>query len=163
MNGPFRVREAVLGDVGILAEYNLRLAWETEHRRLEPTVVRLGVEALIRDRSKGIYFVADAAPTPGDSPEAGRGVGVIGQCCVTYEWSDWRNGNLWWFQSVYVEASWRAKGVFRSLYDHVVAVAVQEGVVGLRLYVEEDNHTAQEVYRRRGMHRTSYRVFEREL
>lgn len=163
MNGLFRVREAVLGDVGILAEYNLRLAWETEHRRLEPTVVRQGVEALIRDRSKGIYYVAEAGPGPGESPEAGASPRVVGQCCVTYEWSDWRNGNLWWFQSVYVEAGWRAKGVFRGLYDHVVAAAVREGVVGLRLYVEEDNHTAQEVYRRRGMNRTSYRVFEREL
>lgn len=154
MNGPFRIREAVLGDVGIIAEYNLRLAWETEHRRLDPEVVRKGVEALIRDRTKGEYFVAETE---------GVAAGVIGQCCVTYEWSDWRNGNMWWFQSVYVDSAWRAQGVFRRLFEHVHAAAVNQGVVALRLYVEEDNQTAQEVYRRRGMLQTAYRVFEREL
>jgi len=82
---------------------------------------------------------------------------------VTYEWSDWRNGNIWWFQSVYVEAGWRIQGVFRSLFEHVHQAAVHQGVVALRLYVEEENENAQEVYRRRGMARTAYRVFEREL
>lgn len=162
MNGAFQIRGACLGDVEIIAEYNCRLAWETEHRRLEPGVVRRGVEALIRDRSKGEYFVAEAlAPTVGGT--GGTVGGVIGQCCVTYEWSDWRNGNMWWFQSVYVEATWRGCGVFRGLFDHVHRVAVDQGVVTLRLYVESENHAAQEVYRRRGMVETAYRVFEREL
>ncbi|MBL9129258.1 MAG: GNAT family N-acetyltransferase [Verrucomicrobiales bacterium] len=163
MNACFRVREAELTDVDILAEYNSRLAWETEHRRLDPATVRRGVEALIRDRSKGVYFVADAGASSGVVSTDGSATGVVGQCCVTYEWSDWRNGNIWWFQSVYVEAGWRAHGVFRSLYEHVAESAKAGGVVGLRLYVEEDNLTAQEVYRRRGMTRTSYLVFEREL
>lgn len=157
MSDAFRVREAVAADAEIVAEYNLRLAWETEHRRLDLAVVRPGVEALIQDRSKGVYFVAETLVDPG------VGSKVIGQCCVTYEWSDWRNGNMWWFQSVYVAAEWRARGVFRSLYEEVHRAAVAQGVVALRLYVEEDNLTAQEVYRRRGMVRTAYRVFEREL
>lgn len=163
MNGPFRIREAVLSDVEILAEYNLRLAWETEHRRLDPDVVRSGVEALIRDPRKGEYFVADTEGVSWSESREGLARGVVGQCCVTFEWSDWRNGNMWWFQSVYVEATWRARGVFRSLFDHVHEVAARQGVVALRLYVEEDNLTAQEVYRRRGMARTAYRVFEMEL
>jgi GNAT superfamily N-acetyltransferase len=163
MQGPFGIREAVLADVEILAEYNRRLAWETEHRALDLRVVKSGVEALIRDRAKGIYFVADTALGPDRDPREGVARGVIGQCCVTHEWSDWRNGNMWWFQSVYVEASWRGGGVFRSLFEHVRQDAMNRGVVALRLYVEEDNAVAQEVYRRRGMVRTAYRVFEREL
>ncbi len=163
MNGHFGIREAVPGDVEILAEYNRRLAWETEHRELDLNVVRLGVDALIRDRAKGVYFVADTALGVEREPGEGRARGVIGQCCVTYEWSDWRNGNMWWFQSVYVEAAWRARGVFRSLFEHVHQDAMRRGVVALRLYVEEDNEGAQEVYRRRGMVQTAYRVFEREL
>ncbi len=155
MNGTFGIRGAVVGDAETIAEYNRRLAWETEHLQLDPAVVLRGVEALIRDPSKGEYFVAEAT---GNSVS-----GVIGQCCVTYEWSDWRNGNMWWFQSVYVQADWRARGVFRGLFDHVHQAAVSQGVVGLRLYVEEDNRTAQEVYRRRGMRQTAYRVFERVL
>jgi len=158
-HGGFVIREARLADAAVLAEYNLRLAWETEHRRLDAAVVRRGVEGLLEDRSKGEYFVADAV----DGGGGDRGAGVIGQCCVTYEWSDWRNGNMWWFQSVYVEAGWRSKGVFRALFEHVRGEALRRGVVALRLYVEEDNEVAQEVYRRRGMVRTGYRVYEREL
>lgn len=165
MNGPFRIRGAVLGDVERIAEYNLRLAWETEHRKLDRPVVLRGVEALIRDRTKGEYFVAETVTEGATIADADPGMasGVIGQCCVTYEWSDWRNGNMWWFQSVYVDSTWRARGVFRQLFDHVHQAAVKQGVVALRLYVEEDNHTAQEVYRRRGMVQTAYRVFEREI
>jgi len=80
MNRPFRIREAVLGDVTILAEYNLRLAWETEHRRLDPAVVRRGVEALIRDRTKGEYFVADTDGVASVAPTTGAATGVVGQC-----------------------------------------------------------------------------------
>ena len=161
MSDAFTVREAVFADAETIAEYNLRLAWETEHRQLADSVVRAGVEALLRDRTKGEYFVAESLENGVDGSVKERR--VIGQCCITYEWSDWRNGNMWWFQSVYVAADWRTRGVFRALFQHVHRSAVSQGVVALRLYVEEDNLNAQEVYRRRGMVRTAYRVFEREL
>lgn len=151
VNSAFAIRTARPEDAPTIADFNQRLAWETEHRQLEPAVIRAGVEAVLRDPAKGVYFVAEAE---------GR---VIGQCSVTYEWSDWRNGNLWWFQSVYVEAGWRAKGVFRALFEHVRRSAVAAGVVGLRLYVEGDNAAAQAVYTRQGMARTGYQVFECEL
>jgi ribosomal protein S18 acetylase RimI-like enzyme len=42
--------------------------------------------------------------------------------------------------------------VYRTLYDHVRRAAQEAGdVVGIRLYVERDNRTAQETYRRLGM------------
>jgi len=163
MSDAFTVREAVFADAEAITEFNLCLAWETEHRRLAASVVRLGVEALLRDRSKGEYFVAESLDEVDGVDGVAKERRVIGQCCVTYEWSDWRNGNMWWFQSVYVDAEWRARGVFRALFQHVHRSAISQGVVALRLYVEEDNMTAQEVYRRRGMVRTAYRVFEREL
>jgi GNAT superfamily N-acetyltransferase len=151
MDAGFGVRLARVTDAPAIVEFNRRLAWETEHRRLEESVLRPGVEAVLGDTAKGVYFVADA-----------DGV-VVGQCSVTYEWSDWRNGNIWWFQSVYVEAAWRGRGVFRTLFDQVAAAARTAGVVALRLYVEGDNAVAQEAYRRRGMERTSYQVFEMDL
>ena len=151
------VRPATLDDLDALTTFSAAMALETEQRILDRARLRLGTRAVLEQPERGQFYVADVRP----KPRADRI--TVGQLLITYEWSDWRNWNLWWFQSVYVEAGWRAKGVFRGLYDHVVAAAVREGVVGLRLYVEEDNHTAQEVYRRRGMNRTSYRVFEREL
>lgn len=32
---------------------------------------------------------------------------------VTFEWSDWRNAQYWWIQSLYVVPEHRRKGIFR--------------------------------------------------
>jgi ribosomal protein S18 acetylase RimI-like enzyme len=81
---------------------------------------------------------------------------------ITFEWSDWRNGWIWWIQSVYVRADARRRGVFRALFDHAVSAARQNvQVVGLRLYVEKDNHVAQKTYHRLGMKPTGYWVLEK--
>jgi len=80
---------------------------------------------------------------------------------ITYEWSDWRNGQFWWIQSVYVLPSARRSGVFRALYDHIDALARNtSGVIGLRLYVEADNVAARRTYEHCGMHDGGYRVME---
>jgi len=153
MEPTFHVRAATEADVPAIAEYNRRLAAETEHKRLDRATVEGGVRALVADPAKGRYFVAD-----------GVGDGVVGQVCVTCEWSDWRNGNFWWLQSVYVAAGWRGRGLFRALFAHVEREARRAGdVVGLRLYVEQDNAAAQAAYAARGMRRTGYQIYELEL
>ena len=138
---PLTIRPATPADVPIIAEYNCRLARETEHLELDPATVTAGVAAAIADsQRKGPYFIA----TDGDD--------VVGQMQVTFEWSDWRNGWFWWVQSVYVRADYRGRGIFRSLYEHVRCEARSAGnVVGIRLYVEHENRPAQNTYRRLGM------------
>ena len=130
----------------------MRLAQETEGLRLDPARVHAGVAALLKDPAKGVYFVAEV-----------NGV-VAGQTMVTYEWSDWRNGNLWWIQSVYVKQEFRAQGVFRRLFEHLKTLAhEQNDVPVLRLYVRTDNARAHRSYEKLGMSRTQYEVFEMEL
>jgi ribosomal protein S18 acetylase RimI-like enzyme len=86
---------------------------------------------------------------------------TIGQLMVTREWSDWRDGWIWWIQSVYVPADHRNQGVFRELLQHVTDAAVADpDVVGIRLYVENDNQSAQAVYARSGFVDPNYRVLE---
>ena len=146
------LRNARAGDVPVLVDFNIQLAWETEHKRLDPTTLTSGILALFKDPSKGFYIVAE---------EEGA---IIGQTMITYEWSDWRNGMFWWIQSAYVRPEKRGAGVFSALYCHVEQLATEKGgVCGLRLYVEEDNARAQEAYRKLGMTRTGYRLFEVEL
>ena len=80
---------------------------------------------------------------------------------LTREWSDWRNGDWWWIQSVYVPDAHRRQGVFAALYRHVEQLARDTpGVVGLRLYVERDNANAQRTYEALGMRDAGYRIFE---
>jgi GNAT superfamily N-acetyltransferase len=79
----------------------------------------------------------------------------------TWEWSDWRNGMLWWLQSVYVRREFRGRSVFRRLFEHVAALAQSDPtVVGLRLYVDQRNAAARRVYARCGLEPAGYDVFE---
>ena len=80
---------------------------------------------------------------------------------VTREWSDWRNGDFWWIQSVYVAPSYRRRGVYRGLHEAVRARAAEhDEVCGLRLYVMQGNARAQGSYRALGMRANGYRVYE---
>jgi ribosomal protein S18 acetylase RimI-like enzyme len=146
---PFLIRNATFADAAVIAENNLALAYETENLKLNPARVRDGVQALLDDAAKGTYYVAEV-----------EGV-VAGQLLITYEWSDWRNGNYWWLQSVYIGKEFRSRGIFRALYAHVIDLAKKDkNSCGIRLYVENHNGTAQAAYEKLGMQRAPYAVFE---
>lgn len=139
-----------MDDLEVIAQFNIALARESESLDLEPDRVRAGVEALLRDPARGTYFVAVS------------GNNLVGQLLITHEWSDWRNGDFWWLQSVYVRPDFRRRGVFKSLFAFVQSEADRaENVCGLRLYMEEGNDRAREAYGRLGMTETHYHVFER--
>jgi ribosomal protein S18 acetylase RimI-like enzyme len=147
---PWTIRAATPADAPMVVEFNRRLAEESEGKVLDPAVLTPGVLAGLADRNKALYFVAE-----------GEGI-VAGQIMVTFEWSDWRNGWIWWIQSVYVRHEQRRRGVFRALFEHVEGLArADPGVIGLRLYVENGNHAAQETYARLGMKRAGYFVLEK--
>src|SRR4051794_33548792 len=122
-------------DAALIADMNARMAEETEHKTLDRAVLMEGVRAVLADPSRGRYFIAELDGA------------VVGQTAITLEWSDWRNGWLWWLSSVYVHAAARRGGVFRALYEHVLAEARAAGdVVGLRLYVQPHNPIAPNAY-----------------
>ena len=142
------IREAMPEDRDRIVLFNQAMAKETEGRILDRDVLTTGVGAMLADQARGRYFVAEE---DGD---------IVGQLAVTTEWSDWRNGNVWWIQSVYVARSHRRRGVYRQLHIHVRDMAQAAGVLGLRLYVEHDNETAKSAYASLGMHPSSYVMYE---
>lgn len=146
------IREATIEDLQFLVDFNVSLAWESEHKVLERGVVEQGVRALLQDSTKGRYFVAED-----------RG-NVVGQVMITYEWSDWRNAWIWWLQSVYISPRYRRQGVFRALLRHVEWEARRRhDVAGLRLYVEENNHPAQAAYSQCGFRFDPFRFMSRDI
>ena len=156
-----RIRPATPADAPLLAEWAGAMAMETEHRRLEPAVVHAGVVAGIADPAKARYFIAMRDAELGGHETVGVAVGTL---MLTTEWSDWRNGDWWWIQSVYVPGAQRRSGVFAALYRHVEALArATPGVVGLRLYVERDNAAAQRTYSALGMQDAGYAIYERSF
>ncbi len=147
-----RIRRATLRDAAVVAQFNQAIAGETEHRRLNADVLLRGVRALLKDRTKGIYFVALV-----------DGV-LAGQVMITYEWSDWRNGTFWWIQSVYVRKEFRRQGVFTSLYRHVEDLAKKRrNICGVRLYMERENERARKTYEKLGFKQAVYDMFEKDF
>lgn len=143
------IRTATLDDLETIVDFNARLADESEGLRLDRRTLRDGVRALLSDAARGSYHVAC------------DGGGVVGQMMHTREWSDWRNGDLWWIQSVYVRPDHRRRGVCRALYFHLRRLAAADpGVVGLRLYVERGNAAARAAYARLGMQGAGYVVMQ---
>ncbi|WP_243048513.1 GNAT family N-acetyltransferase [Dyella sp. RRB7] len=145
------VRAANRSDISRVVQWNAAMAWETERKTLDPVVLERGVTAVFDEPRRGFYLVAE---------QAGVAVGCL---LVTYEWSDWRAGDFWWIQSVYVVETARRLGVFRRLYEAVEKRASQAGAVGLRLYVETENERAQRTYAGLGMNRCHYFMYEAEF
>lgn len=143
------IREARRDDAATIIEFQLAMALETEELTLDRDILTRGVAALFDQPSLGRYFVAESE---------GR---VIASLMITYEWSDWRNGMVWWIQSVYTVPEFRRRGVYAALYTHIRAqVEPDPDIRGIRLYVDTRNVAAQQVYARLGMEGEHYKVFE---
>lgn len=144
------IREASASDITVLAQNNQALALETENLQLNSETILAGVSNAL-EREDCHYFVAELNGE------------VAGQTMITYEWSDWRNGVMWWIQSVYVQPEHRKKGVFRSLFNHIERLARNDPEVkALRLYVMENNPSGKNTYKNLGMEDSGYIVYEKE-
>lgn len=143
------IRKAQKSDASSIVRFQEEMAWDTECYKLDHDTVIKGVEAVLNNDNLGVYYVAVLEDV------------VVGSLLTTYEWSDWRNGTVLWIQSVYVDSPYRKKGVYGALYNHIKSlVASNESLKGIRLYVDESNKGAREVYARLGMNGEHYRVFE---
>jgi GNAT superfamily N-acetyltransferase len=142
------IRKAVPSDAPSIIDFQLKMAVETEGITLDPEIVTGGVNAVFKESSHGQYYVAEAE---------GK---VIASLLITYEWSDWRNCNVWWFQSVYVIPEFRRQGIFRRMYDFVRDLAEIQDIAGLRLYVETNNTRARKTYEALGMNSEHYSFYE---
>lgn len=144
-----KIRKGELKDAETISRFNVMMAKETENKELDSETVLRGVKAVTKDPHKGFYLVAE---TKGK---------IIGQLMVTPEWSDWRNKNFLWIQSVYVLEEFRKQGIFAALYHHLKDIArYKKKTAGLRLYVEVKNEVAQKTYEALGMHNPGYDMYE---
>ena len=143
------IREAGLPDIPNIVQFQLAMARETEGLELDVEVCSAGVRAVFEHPERGLYYVGEINQM------------VVGSLLITYEWSDWRNGVVWWIQSVYVLPRFRRQGVYRGLYSCIQALArTDESVRAIRLYVDRRNIAAHKVYESLGMNGDHYQVFE---
>lgn len=144
-----KVRPGLLFDIDVIADFQVKMALESENMKLDPSTVNKGVSAVIDDPSKGKYWLAEVN-------------GEVVGCLLTIpEWSDWRNGSVLWIHSVYVHPEFRKNGIYKALYTHLKTMVNESpDLRGLRLYVDKSNHNAQKVYEKLGMSGEHYHLFE---
>ena len=142
------IKKATPEDIARIAEFNRRMARESENFILDPDIALSGVKNLFNQPELGFYIVAQKESK------------IVGSLMITKEWSDWRNGIIWWIQSVYVLPDYRRKGLFREMYQYIRKMAVRQNISGLRLYVDKENLTALNTYQALGMTETDYKLFE---
>lgn len=143
------VRDALKSDLDEILDFQISMAKETESIDLERGVLQIGVSSVLEDSAKAKYFIAD---------NEGEAAGML---MITTEWSDWRNGWVWWIQSVYVKPGYRKMGVYKMLYNHIKKiVGSSDELKGIRLYVDKRNVRAQQVYESLGMTGDHYTTYE---
>lgn len=143
------IETANANDAEALADLQCRMAWETEEYKLDKNTVLQGLEALFADTSKGKYYKVT---------HEGE---IVGCMLNTFEWSEWRNGYVLWIQSVYIVPEFRAKGLFRLMYEFTKKqVKASDSLTGIRLYVDKTNTKATKVYEAIGMNGDHYAFFE---
>lgn len=145
------ISKATVEDARLIAQNNMFLAKESEGERLDYDTVLYGAYELLKDEQKGFYLVAKEKNE------------IVGQLMITFEWSDWRNQNIWWVQSVYVSKDHRQKGVFANLLQDVKKRALKQNVSLLRLYVHTNNTQAITVYEHSNWQKKSYQFFEKHI
>lgn len=145
-----KIREAIPADAAYIVDFQLKMAFETENLKLTKTIVELGVDAVFDDISKGTYYVAEIDGN------------IVGSLLTTYEWSDWRNGQVLWIQSVYILKEFRGQGIFKEMYTYIKEKVTNQSndFRGIRLYVDKTNEAAQKVYDKLGMENHHYEMYE---
>ena len=142
------IRIAEPADAPQIAKFQIAMAMETESKTLNPKTVETAVEKVFQDPGKGFYVVVSCEGA------------TVGSLMITFEWSDWRDTNIWYIQSVFIEPEYRGQKLFSRMFATVQKLAVEKGVKHIRLYVEQDNNHAQQVYESLGMKRLPYYMYD---
>jgi ribosomal protein S18 acetylase RimI-like enzyme len=143
------IRKATIDDHSIIVDFQMAMALETENLKLDRKILSKGVTSVLVEGNGSGYYIAEVNSQ------------IAGMLMITMEWSDWRNGWVWWIQSVYTNPEFRKSGVYRSLYTHIANLAKSsDNIKGIRLYVDKRNTRAQKVYESLGMNGEHYITYE---
>jgi GNAT superfamily N-acetyltransferase len=145
------IRPANRTDAKGIARNNMTLARETEDIHIKYEESLAGTTSLIDNREKGFYLIAE------EDQE------IIGQMLVTFEWSDWRNKNIWWIHRIFVKEKWRKKDVFKQLINELKRRSFEENVFAIRLYVSPENRDAINTYEKIGMEKAPFLIYQQVL
>jgi GNAT superfamily N-acetyltransferase len=146
-----QVRLAKSTEAALIAEFNIAMAFETESKILNNDLALNGVKNLFAQPQFGFYVVAEHQSK------------IVASLMITFEWSDWRNEVIWWIQSVYVKPENRGQNIFGEMLHFIEKKATENGINTLRLYMDNENKKAHQVYLKNNFTETNYLLFEKKL
>ena len=146
----FQIQKATLEDKNWIAEAQVLMALETENLQLNQEAVVKGVGFIYEHPDRGFYIIAK---NDEQNP--------VACLLILKEWSDWRNGEVWWIHSLYVMPGYRKQGIFKKMFVYIEDLAQSSDVRGLRLYVDKSNAQAKAAYEKLGMNKNHYELFEK--
>ena len=143
----FKVRNAILDDLDNLVEFVVAEANEAEGITKSSEIVLNGIKAGLENPNIARYWVLE-----NENQEP------VGSVSVVKEWSDWNCAFYWWIQSMFLQPSYRGKGLMNKLLQEVKIEAMTEGAIELRLYVHRSNKRAINAYKKVGFCNSDYNM-----
>ena len=145
------IRPGIEADLDALVAFTLSEALDSERRTLNASDVRRGVAAAFATPPKARYWVVEAQ---------GR---LVASTSIVTEWSNFRGGDYWWIQSLYIVPVHRGRGLVDTMLQHLADEAAGAGALDLRLYGYDSNARALGAYRRCGFREAPYLILTKPL
>ncbi len=152
MSSRYNIRRATPDDLESIIDFTLREASETEESEPDKEAVRIGVQSALEGVAPSRYWVAES--------DGGQ---IIASISIVTEWSNFRGGDYWWIQSLYIIQEHRGSGLVDALLERMIDEAKMENALELRLYVLNTNKRAYAAYRRSKFIEAPYRIMTRTL
>ena len=147
----YAIRPATVEDSDLLVSFTLSEALDSERRALIRAEVQRGVAGAFATPPKARYWVVESG---------GR---VVASASVVTEWSNFRGGDYWWIQSLYILPEHRGRGLVDVILRHLVGEAKAGGAIDLRLYGYNTNARALRAYERFGFKQAPYLILTKSL
>ena len=147
----YLIRPAEVADTQSLASFTIAEALDAERRSLIRTDVQRGVAGAFLTPPKARYWVVESQGT------------VVASCSIVTEWSNFRGGDYWWIQSLYIVPEHRGTGLVDLMLRRLVQEAKAGGALDLRLYGFNTNARALRAYQRLGFREAPYLILTKSL
>ena len=145
------IRPGALADLEMLVAFTLSEALDSERRSLNAVEVRRGVMGAFDSPPKVRYWVVESG---------GR---MVASTSIVTEWSNFRGGDYWWIQSLYILPEHRGRGLVDTILQHLVQEAKAGLALDLRLYGFNTNARALRAYQRFGFREAPYLILTKAL
>ena len=147
----YLIRPAEVADTQSLVSFTIAEALDAERRSLIRTDVQRGVAGAFLTPPKARYWVVESQGT------------VVASCSIVTEWSNFRGGDYWWIQSLYIVPEHRGTGLVDLMLRRLVQEAKAGGALDFRLYGFNTNARALRAYQRLGFREAPYLILTKSL